>query len=100
MAALKTYGSAAKEVLPALRDLLAVWRIPTDFPEDCNKKRMDAVVDAIRYIEAAREAPPLRTLGQTTSNRRRRAVPAPEGRVGAMDEEVAGRRIGRAVTRG
>lgn len=70
MAALKTYGSAAKEVLPALRDLVAMWRIPTDFPDDCNRKRMDAVVDAIKYIEAAREAPPLRSIGQATPNRR------------------------------
>jgi HEAT repeat protein len=70
MAALKTYGSAAKDQLPALRAIVEMWKPATDFPEDCNKKRIDAVEDAIRFIEAAREAPPLRSLGQTTSNRR------------------------------
>ena len=78
MAALKSYGSAAKETLPALRDLVATWSIATDFPDDCNKKRLDAVEDAIRAIGAATDAPALRTLGPLTTirgaGRRRGAV--------------------------
>jgi hypothetical protein len=68
MEALKSYGSAAKEVLPDLRDLVARWKVATDFPDDCNKKRLDAVEEAIRYIEAATEAPPLRSLGLNSSH--------------------------------
>jgi hypothetical protein len=62
MAALKTYGAAAKEVLPELRALAEFCRNEKDFPEDCKNKKTAAVEEAIRAIEAAKDQPELRTI--------------------------------------
>lgn len=73
MKELVRYGTAAREVLPALRELIE------DFNEQCrrglfpagelNDRRVNAVREAIRAIEAATDQPPLRSLssvaGQT-----------------------------------
>ena len=67
--ALVAYGAAARETLPALRELLAFCRDERDSPEDCKRKKVAAVEAAIRAIEAtdpagaaAREEPPLRSI--------------------------------------
>jgi hypothetical protein len=62
MAALKSYGAAAKELLPDLRDLAAYCRDEPNFPANCRKKKTAAVVDAIKAIEAATEQPKLRSI--------------------------------------
>jgi hypothetical protein len=62
MAALKSYGSAAKETLPQLRELLEFCQNEQDFPADCKKRKCAAVADAIQAIEAAREHPRLRSI--------------------------------------
>jgi HEAT repeat protein len=65
MAALKTYGAAAKVVLPELRDLRTACVNEKDFPDDCKQKKTAAVDDAIRAIESATEQPPLRSVTGT-----------------------------------
>jgi phage host-nuclease inhibitor protein Gam len=62
MAALKSYGAAAKEVLPDLKALAAYCKAERDFPEDCKKKKTAAVEDAIQAIEAATDQPKLRSI--------------------------------------
>jgi hypothetical protein len=64
MAALKSYGAAAREVMPALRELLAYCRDEQDFPDDCKRRKIAAVEDAIKSIEAATDSPPLRALAR------------------------------------
>ena len=62
MAALKSYGAAAKEVLPDLEALAAYCKAERAFPEDCRKKKTAAVEDAIQAIEAATDQPKLRSI--------------------------------------
>jgi len=62
LAALKTYGTAARETLPELRELLAFCKNQTDFPEECKIKKAAAVEDAIKAIEAATTQPELRSI--------------------------------------
>jgi len=62
MAVLKTYGAAAKAVLPDLRELLAFCKNEKDFPEDCKKKKAAAVEEAIQAIEVATDKPELRSI--------------------------------------
>jgi HEAT repeat protein len=62
MTALKAYGAAAKEVLPDLRELVTYCKNEKDFPDDCKKKKTEAVEDAIKAIEAAKDQPQLRSI--------------------------------------
>ena len=62
MAALKSYGTAARDVLPQLRALAAYCKTEPNFPEDCRRKKTAAVEDAIKSIEAATDQPPLRSI--------------------------------------
>lgn len=48
MKSLKTYGAAAKPLLPELRDLATACRNEKDFPNNCKKKKTAAVEDAIK----------------------------------------------------
>ncbi|MCY3022284.1 MAG: DUF6288 domain-containing protein [Planctomycetota bacterium] len=64
MAELKTYGAAARDVVPALQDLVAVWKSKRDFPDNCNKKRIAAVEEAIKAIEEAKDQPQLRSISR------------------------------------
>jgi len=61
------YGSAAREAVPGLKELLAALNDQVkkgEFPGgELNKRRVDAVEDAIKAIEAAKEQPELRTIG-------------------------------------
>ena len=61
MEVLKSYGTAAKPVLPQLRELLEFCK-QESFPEDCKKQKVDAVAEAIAYIETAKDQPELRSL--------------------------------------
>jgi hypothetical protein len=62
MKALTRYGSAAKELLPELRELATYCRNEPDFPDDCKKQKTQAVEDAIKAIEAATDQPQLRSI--------------------------------------
>ncbi|MCX7048473.1 MAG: DUF6288 domain-containing protein [Candidatus Sumerlaeota bacterium] len=62
MKALKSYGAAAKELLPELRSLAAYCKTEPNFPDDCKKKKTAAVEDAIKAIEAATTQPQLRSI--------------------------------------
>jgi hypothetical protein len=62
MKELKRYGAAAKEFLPALKELRRACQIEQNFPDDCKKKKTAAVEDAIKAIEAASEQPKLRSM--------------------------------------
>jgi HEAT repeat protein len=62
MAALKSYGTAARQALPELRELATYCKTEKDFPEDCRKKKTAAVEDAIKAIEAATDQPQLRSI--------------------------------------
>ena len=58
------YGSAAKPHIPALRELIASLNAEVergDFPNDLNKRRVGAVEEAIKAVEAAKDHPPLRS---------------------------------------
>ena len=67
MKELVTYGTAARPVLPQLKQLVeefnAEWKAG-GFPADCNKMRVDSVEEAIKSIEAAKTQPTLRTVGK------------------------------------
>jgi len=63
MKSLKSYGAAAKPLLPELRELATACRNEKDFPEDCKKKKTAAVEDAIKAIEEATDQPTLRSIG-------------------------------------
>jgi hypothetical protein len=73
MKAIVTYGSAAREAIPGLRELIADFNQQVKlqrFPGgELNNRRVKAVEGAIAAIEAATEHPPLRTI-----------APAPEKR--------------------
>jgi len=62
MKALKSYGAAAKEVLPELKELAAYCKTENGFPPDCRKKKTAAVEDAIKAIEEAKDQPRLRSI--------------------------------------
>jgi hypothetical protein len=72
LATFDAYGAAAKEWLPALREIERRCREERDFPEDCRKKKTAAVVAAIQRIEGATATPPLRyvALSQRTKLQR------------------------------
>lgn len=58
------YGSAAKPHIPALRELITSLNAEVergDFPNDLNKRRVGAVEEAIKAVEAAKDHPPLRS---------------------------------------
>lgn len=59
---LRSYGTAAKEVLPELRQLLAYCRTEEDFPEDCKKRKAAAVEEAIAFVESAKKTLELRSI--------------------------------------
>ena len=65
MKAIVTYGTAAREVVPQLKELIeqfnAEWKAG-GFPGDCNKQRVDSVEEAIKAIEAATTQPELRSI--------------------------------------
>jgi hypothetical protein len=63
MAALKSYGAAAKPLLPELRELLEFCK-NEQFPADCKKIKVEAVEEAIAFIETAKDQPELRSFDQ------------------------------------
>ena len=66
MKELVTYGSAAREAVPGLRELIAVLNAEVaanNFPKgELNDRRINAVEDAIKAIEAATTQPELRSI--------------------------------------
>ena len=61
-----SYGSAACETVPALRKLIAELNSQCErgeFPAgELNDRRVSAVKQAIKTIEAAKDHPPLRSI--------------------------------------
>lgn len=62
MKALKSYGTAARDVLLELREMATLCRKERNFLEDCRKKKTAAVEDAIKAIEETKDQPQLRTI--------------------------------------
>ncbi len=62
MKVLKSYGAAAKPLLPELQQLADYCRTEKNFPAELRKKKAAAVEDAISFIEAATEKPQLRSI--------------------------------------
>ena len=66
MKALVTYGSAARETIPALKELIADFNAQVkrnEFPGgELNNQRVNAVEEAIKAIEAAKDHPELRSI--------------------------------------
>ena len=61
------YGTAARDVLPQLKELIVQFNTELkngQFPQDCNKQRVTSVQDAIKSIEAATTQPELRSIGK------------------------------------
>ncbi|MEI7899747.1 MAG: DUF6288 domain-containing protein [bacterium] len=61
------YGTAARGALPQLKALIDQFNTEfknNQFPGDCNKQRVDSVVEAIKSIEAATTQPELRSIGK------------------------------------
>jgi len=61
---LKSYGTAARGTVPELKELIVQLNAQCqrgEFPSDCNKKRVDAIAEAIRDIEAATTQPAMRS---------------------------------------
>ncbi len=59
------YGTAAREALPGLRELIVQFNTECKdgrFPDDCNRMRVASVEEAIKAIEAATEQPELRSI--------------------------------------
>jgi len=69
MAGLKSYGIAARQVLPELKDLLTYCK-NEDFPENCKQMKVAAVEDAIKAIESATTQPELRSIAPVRSKRK------------------------------
>ena len=68
MKELITYGTAARAVLPELKELIVQFNTEfknNQFPEDCNKMRVASVEEAIKAIEAATSQPELRSITTT-----------------------------------
>jgi hypothetical protein len=66
MKILVTYGSAARGIVPGLKELIFELNEQTKaggFPADLNVQRVRAVEDAIRTIEAAKNHPELLSAG-------------------------------------
>ncbi len=64
---LVSYGTAARRVVPDLKELMAQFNDECrngGFPEDCNKLRVTSVEEAIKAIEAATTQPELRSISQ------------------------------------
>ncbi|MFM7206239.1 MAG: DUF6288 domain-containing protein [Planctomycetaceae bacterium] len=65
---LASFGAAAQPAVPALRELIESFEAQAEaeeFPEGpLNEQRIEAVRDAIRMIEAAEDAPPLRSISR------------------------------------
>ncbi|MCE9544691.1 MAG: DUF6288 domain-containing protein, partial [Planctomycetia bacterium] len=62
MKQLVNYGSAAKVVLPELRQLVVSFKAEWDFPEDCRNMKIASAEEAIRTIESATTQPKLRSV--------------------------------------
>jgi Family of unknown function (DUF6288)/HEAT repeats len=66
MEMITSYGSAAKPQIPALRELIASFNAEVERREypggELNNRRVGAVEDAIKAIEAAKDHPPLRSI--------------------------------------
>ncbi len=64
------YGTAARGAVPGLREVIAAFNeqcARKEYPAgDLNNRRVGAVEDAIKAIEAATTQPELRTIGKTT----------------------------------
>jgi hypothetical protein len=60
-----SYGSAAREAVPGLKELIVEMNVQTDrneFPRDLNRRRVGDVQKAIQAIEAAKTQPTLRHI--------------------------------------
>ena len=68
------YGSAAKGVIPELKELVAELNAQCErgeFPKgELNDRRVSAVQAAIKSIEVATEHPPLRSIEKTPGRTR------------------------------
>jgi hypothetical protein len=65
MKAIVSYGTAARGVVPQLKELLDQFNEEFKsghFPEDCNKQRVASVEEAIKAIESATTQPELRSI--------------------------------------
>jgi len=62
---LKSYGSAARSVLPQLRAYEKMIPNRNPFPENLKKDKVKIVREAIKAIESAKESPELRSLEKT-----------------------------------
>ncbi|HAK96319.1 MAG TPA: hypothetical protein DCM87_15335 [Planctomycetes bacterium] len=75
------YGTAAREALPGLRELIVQFNTECkdgQFPDDCNRMRVASVEEAIKAIEAATEQPELRSIRPPKrGSRPRRRTPSP-----------------------
>jgi len=60
---LKTYGTAAKPLIPELKEVLAEYQ-KSSFPADCNKLRIDSVAETIAFLEKAKDQPDLRSVAK------------------------------------
>ena len=69
MKLLVSYGTAAREAVPGLRELIVAFNAEVaakNFPGgETNAKRVNAVEDAIKTIEAATTQPELRSISAT-----------------------------------
>ena len=64
------YGTAARAVLPELKELIVQFNRQCknhEFPNDCNQMRITSIEDAIQSIEAATTQPNLRSITFTQS---------------------------------
>ncbi len=65
MKELVAYGTAAREALPGLGELIVQFDTECkngQFPDDCNRQRVASVKEAIAAIEAAKDEPELRSI--------------------------------------
>jgi hypothetical protein len=65
MKAIVSYGTAARGVIPQLKELVEQFNAEFKsghFPGDCNKMRVDSVEEAIKAIESATTQPELRSI--------------------------------------
>jgi hypothetical protein len=59
------YGTAAREMVPELKELIVQFNTQCknrEFPDDCNKQRVASVEEAIKAIEGATTQPELRII--------------------------------------
>ncbi len=73
MKEIMSYGAAARDSVPALREVIEVFNQQVkanEFPGDLNSLRTDAVQEAIKYIQSTTDQPALQTI---------RAVPRAAG---------------------